>query len=416
MTIDIVLLTSEKSNAEGFPLVVRVSHGANVPKKKTIARCWPEQFSDTAKMITEVHPDYDVLAPRIMDIKLRARKIKAGGETSQAKAMAGLFASDAPAATFMEFYRILIAQMGELAATYEKKKDVTARNRIRGNMKVYENAVAQFNVIVPDIALSELDHPALLRFKNHQMNLGNAKATVHQYLRTLRAIYNKGVLYHKLEDKKPFAGLFSGLKMKSYGSRKKHLDKAAIAVLEGLELAGAQRRSLDLWLLQFYFGGADFTDVYHLKKAQLRRGRVWFERGKMEGGALIDLKVHPKAAAILKKYASDDEWVFPWRKDEKGYEGFRRRYQRDLVAIQENQNTKADAEKKKKLRIDVQPSGGNLAIKVARHSFANIAKGLMIDPDIIRELQGHERNDVDNFYKDKFPQKVRDEALFRIIG
>jgi len=39
----------------------------------------------------------------------------------------------------------------------------------------------------------------------------------------------------------------------------------------------------------------------------------------------------------------------------------------------------------------------------------------MIDTDIIRELMAHERNDVDNFYKDKFSEKVRDEALFKII-
>lgn len=416
MTIDIVLLTSEKSNAEGFPLVVRVSHGANVPKKKTIARCWPEQFSDAAKMITESHPDYDVLAPRIMNIKLKARQIKARGETSQAKAMADLFKDEAAGVTFMEYYKILKTQMEDLAAAHEKKGDVKARNRVRGNLKVYENAVTQFGLSVKDVALSDIDHPTLLKFKNQQLNLGNAKATVHQYLRTLRAIYNKGVLYYKMEDTKPFTGLFSGLAVKSYDSRKKHLDRAAIAVLEGLELAGSRRRSLDLWLLQFYFGGADFTDIYHLERSHLRRGRVWLERGKVDGGAPIDLKIHPKALAILKRYGIEGQWVFPWRKDEKGYEGFRRRYQRDLVDIQEAQNAKADAEKKKKLRVDVLPGGGKLGIKVARHSFANIAKGLMIDPDIIRELQGHERNDVDNFYKDKFPEKVRDEALFRIIG
>lgn len=39
----------------------------------------------------------------------------------------------------------------------------------------------------------------------------------------------------------------------------------------------------------------------------------------------------------------------------------------------------------------------------------------MIETDITRELMGHERDDVDNYYKDKYPEKVRDNALFEII-
>ena len=66
--------------------------------------------------------------------------------------------------------------------------------------------------------------------------------------------------------------------------------------------------------------------------------------------------------------------------------------------------------------IEVQPLGGKIRIKVARHSFATIAKGLFIDTDLLRELMGHERNDVDTIYKDKYPEKVRDEALLKIIS
>ena len=65
--------------------------------------------------------------------------------------------------------------------------------------------------------------------------------------------------------------------------------------------------------------------------------------------------------------------------------------------------------------IKILPTGGNLSVKVARHTFGNRAKQLMIDTDIIRELMAHERNDVDNFYKDKFSEEVRDQALFKII-
>jgi hypothetical protein len=48
-------------------------------------------------------------------------------------------------------------------------------------------------------------------------------------------------------------------------------------------------------------------------------------------------------------------------KDKKQYEVFRRTYQRALIFIQE------------KLQ-QVQPDGGHIAVKVARHSFANRAE------------------------------------------
>lgn len=60
--------------------------------------------------------------------------------------------------------------------------------------------------------------------------------------------------------------------------------------------------------------------------------------------------------------------------------------------------------------------GGNLGVKIARHTFATIGKNLLIDADILRELMGHERDNIDNYYKDKFPEKIRDEAHWKIIG
>jgi integrase len=103
-------------------------------------------------------------------------------------------------------------------------------------------------------------------------------------------------------------------------------------------------------------------------------------------------------------YKNSSKYVFEFRKDIKGYETFRSRYAKNLSKVQEQ------------LEINVMPMGGNLGVKVARHTFATIGKNLMIEADILRELMGHERDEVDNYYKDKFPQKIRDAALFEIIG
>lgn len=402
MKIEIKLVTSRKETAEGFPLVVEIAH-QNVRKAKTLAFCQEKHFNKDNKMITEKYPDYDVLAPILMSIKLKARKLILQGYVDVEKTFEELFAVDHSQILFMDYGRKLVSEMMKIAED-RGKYDLKARNKMLGNVRCYENVLAQFENFARNVTLQNLDFAILEQFKNYNLSIGNSKATIHLYLRTLRAIYNKGILFYKFADQKPFTGIFKGMKVQSYNSRKKYLDRDGIEILESINYKISRQKCVDLWLLAFYFGGCDLIDLYYLKTRQLRKGRVVFDRNKVDTGVVIDLKIHPKAAAILAKYKTDTEWLFPWNKDHEAYITFRGNYQRDIVLVQ------------KEFNIEVQPDGGNLGIKVARHTFANMAKNLNIETDVIRELMGHQRNDVDNYYKDKYPEAIRDKALFDIIG
>lgn len=402
MVIEIKLFKSKNETAEGFPLVVQISH-QNKRKTKTIAFCKENHFIQDGKTISEKHPDYDILAPILMEIKIRARKLILNGYTDVEKTYQDLFAVDFSQIGFIDYANKLIAEMKDVAKKLGKI-DLKAKNKLLGNVRCYENVIAQFDVFGKNVTLQNLDYNVLMQFKNYQTSIGNSKATVHLYLRTLRAIYNKGILMYKFADQKPFTGVFDGLKTRSYDSKKKYLDRDGLVKLENLDLKTAKQKYVDLFLLQFYFGGCDLKDLYYLKKRQIRKGRIVFERTKTNTGTRIDLKVHPKAQMILDKYVGEGDWLFPWKKENESYITFRGNYQRDIILVQ-------TAEK-----IEILPDGGNLAIKVARHTFANLAKNLNIDTDIIRELMGHERDDVDNYYKDKYPEAIRDKSLFDIIG
>jgi hypothetical protein len=416
MKFSISLIQSESSNEDGFPIYAKVSHGTSRPMK-LIGRSWPEHFEAKAQMVTDDHPYYGIMAQKILDLKLRAKTLILQGKIQDpVTLLKEVLARDTSGVTIAEFGAQWISEQRQLMAVYEKKGDVQRRNKISGYVRSVENALVQFNTVVPFAPVAALDYETLMRFRKHNELAGNSTSTIHLYLRTIRAVYNKAILAHRLPDKKPFEGVFSGLKVQSFMIKKKHLEKDALCVLEGLDLKGEKARARDLFLLQFYLGGADLIDIYFLKKMQYKKGRIRFERSKTNTGRVIDVAVHEKAKAILERYPCETEYIFPWRKDIDGYEGFRRRMARTLIKIQDEQNAVAKAAKNDALKIEVLPDDGNLAIKVARHTFANIAKGLMIEPDIIRELMGHERDDVDNYYKDKYPQAVRDEAHFRIIG
>lgn len=403
MKIDFKLLANGKEYADGFPMVFSFSHQGK-RKQKIIGFSKKEHFIEDHKTISAKHPDFNVLFPIINDYKILARKIVLSGVDDVDKAFKMLFEMNQKETSFVEFCKGLFIEMKEQIKTHERHKNIGQRNKVAGNLKVYENILNQFIGFVGDLPASEISTSLLLTFKNYMLKKGNSKSTIYSYLAILKSLYNQACVKYDFENTKPFVGLFNGLKIKSYNSKKKNISKADVVLMENWVGPKLKTEAVHFWLLEFYFAGADLIDLYYLKDVQIIKNRVYFERGKTSTGKLIDLAIHEKAAAILKIYKNNSEYVFPFRKDIKGYETFRSRYAKNLKKVQEE------------LGINVMPVGGNLSGKVARHTFATIGKNLLIDPDLLRELMGHERDDVDNYYKDKFPQAIRDKALFEIIG
>lgn len=271
---------------------------------------------------------------------------------------------------------------------------------------IYKTALDQLKKYRSNLEFQDIDYSLLNGFKDWRIKLGNSKNTIHTYLRKYRAVYNEAVKRNFIKDEKPFTEVFKGITVKSNRTKKKNLTKDAIIKLETAQnLNFADQRTVDLFLLLFYFGGQDLKDMYYLERKNIANNRVYFMRGKLDdAGYQFDLKIVQKAQIIIDKYQVKGKYVFPWRKDFAGYKTFRDNFRRSLLKVQEN------------LEIKVQPLGGNIGIKVARHTFATFGKNLFIETDLLRELMGHERNDVDTIYKDKYPEKIRDAAHFKVIG
>jgi integrase len=402
MTVEFRHLTKKNETPDGFPLVVEVSHrGRRLQKKFAFAKL--HEYSDAAKMVTPKHPDYDMLVPYMMDLKIRARRLMLKFRDDPKGMMDALFEPVREASDFLLFGRELVRDMEIQAAKFEKRGDLVERNRLLGNAKVYDNVLNQFEKLRVRVTLQDMDGELLERFKSSLLMRGAKPVTVHNYLRTLRAIYNKAVTYHRIHDRKPFAGVFAGLRVRSTQTRKKYLDASDLRKLETYAGGGKRELFVKLFLLQFYFAGCDLIDLYFMKREQLRRGRVYFQRGKT-GGPLVDLKVFDKSATLLDIMPQDDVYLISGRKDKTGYENFRSHYYRALGEVQ------------KELSVEVLPLGGRLGSKVARHTFQNRAKVLGVDADLIRELVGHERDDVDQYYKDRYPEGIRDAAHWMVIN
>lgn len=392
MKATVKLYTTDGMSAQGYPVKLIVTHQKAI-KRKTLARSAPADWDTNKELPRPSHPDYEGLYGQIMDIRAKAVR----GDFTQLEDLAlGMSFFEAPKVPKpTNFY--------DFAQTEIKRMRAMGRE---GNAFAYGFSVAQLQKFAPALSFAQVDRYLLESFKRHKQTEGLKNSSIRTYLYEIRAIYNTAVRLGICEDKRPFTGLFLDLPVQKRRARNEYLDTKALKKLRSLKgLTEPQRRAVDLSLLQFYLGGMDLVDVCQLRTDQLTGERIYLQREKLGiKGYLFDVAVLPQAQKIVDAYASYENGdVFPWRKDEIGYKTFRSTHNSTLKRLQ------------KKHGIALMPNGGNLTSKVMRHTFATMAKFKGVDVDIIREIMGHERADMDTVYKDRYPEKVRDAAHALIV-
>ena len=197
--------------------------------------------------------------------------------------------------SFYDYAQMLIEKLST-------KKDQKGFKK-QGNVRVYDNAVRQLKVFRDKLNFEEINYTLWSDFFLWQQSKENSKSTIATYLKVYRAIYNEAVRNGVIEDEKPFKDIFRTVSVKRNRTKKRHISKETIKILENIkDLPQGQQTSVDLWLLQFYFGGQDFKDIYFLENKQFSSGRLYMSRGKLdEDGYEFDLKVFPKAQKIINK-------------------------------------------------------------------------------------------------------------------
>ncbi|TDE28284.1 hypothetical protein E0I61_12190 [Flavobacterium ranwuense] len=84
----------------------------NKRKSKTITFCKANHFITDGKTISSKHPDYDILAPIIMELKIRARKLILSGIVDVEKTYQDMLAIDFSQIGFLDYADKLITVIG----------------------------------------------------------------------------------------------------------------------------------------------------------------------------------------------------------------------------------------------------------------------------------------------------------------
>ena len=232
--------------------------------------------------------------------------------------------------------------------------------------------------------------------------------TISTYMRTLQAVYNRlsppGTLEHN-------AKLFDDVYTKVKSQTKRALTEEQMGRLMHTGLAvpcKEPQRAQAYFLLMFLLRGMPFIDLAHLRKRDMRDGRIVYRRHKT--GKQISLRIPREALPLLKEFKDKDDtslYLFPILNDApEGEDALYGYYQKAL----RNFNKMLEALAKRLL------PGIKISSYTARHTWATLAYHLGMPVGIICQALGHSSVRVTETYLKPFENEKVDKANRKLIS
>lgn len=240
--------------------------------------------------------------------------------------------------------------------------------------------------------------------------------TVSTYMRALQAVYRRW-MPPGTEGHNPV--LFKNVHTRVEARTKRALTAPQMEKLMGTDagtLPPEQQRTLACFLLMFMLRGMPFIDLYHLRKGDLRDGRITYRRHKT--GVLMVVDVPPEALRLIQKHRNrtESDYLFPLLDDGKedglhshgvpDAEELDRRYQQVLRRF----NRELERLMKRLL------PGVKVSSYTARHTWATIAYHIGVSVGLISESMGHSSIQVTMTYLKPFDAEVIDKVNRQVIS
>ncbi len=257
-----------------------------------------------------------------------------------------------------------------------------------------------------DLHFSDIDLAFLKDFESHLSQLGNKANTIHKNMGFIKALFNDAIEEKKI---KPQDSPFLSYRIKKTTVNKDKLTREEIQKMEELILPENSLiwHSRNMFLFSFYQAGIRASDCIKLRWRNVIEGRLIYYMDKNDKP--VNLKLMPKALAILKLYKKKDskaeDFIFPLLDNGKDYS--------DRIHLF-NQISSKNAQINENLRkiAPLAKIEKHLSFHIARHTFASLAKNEKgLSTDQISELLNHSSVSITKQYLRGFENSDMDKAL-----
>lgn len=279
-----------------------------------------------------------------------------------------------------------------------------------GNSIVYSCAIHKLEKFAGKEKLSfeEVNYSYIERFNTALLAEGMKVNGVANYLRTIRAVFNKAIKEGIISSE---CYPFSSYQIKHEKTINRTLTMAEIKSIIKVDLIPNTTiwHHRNLFLLSYCLIGINFSDLLTLTKENIVDGRIVFRRRKTH--KVYSIWFHPKAKEIFSHYRlsgnmNGRSFLLPFITNKGDLVSLKK----DILQAVKNTNDYL-AKIAEACKID-KP----ITTYYARYTWANIARGLGHSKDLIAEALGHEYgNKVTGIYLDNYSNTVIDEMNSRVI-
>lgn len=262
-----------------------------------------------------------------------------------------------------------------------------------------------------DLLFADVTVQFLQGYQGHMQSKGNKVNTIHNHLKSIRAIYYAAIAEEVITaEKNPFFVF----KLKSDNSVKK--DKLTVDEIIAIETLKLKEDSViwhsrNFFLFSFYCAGIRASDTLQLKWQNVSsEGRLEYRMEKTGHNKSISLI--PKAKAILKQYktpqSQPEDFIFPFLDTSLDLtNGITLFNQISSGTALVNKYLKEVATEAKIEKV--------ISTHIARHSFADIARSRKASIYDISKMLGHSSIKITEAYLASFDVDSQDETMNTIL-
>ncbi|MBL7771716.1 MAG: site-specific integrase [Chitinophagaceae bacterium] len=253
------------------------------------------------------------------------------------------------------------------------------------------------------LRFEEITFSFLSKFEAHHFSKGNNANSLAVYMRTIRALYNKGIKAGVVaKNHYPF----TDYKIKTRPTEKRALEWTLLTKIinEIIEPGDACFNARNYFVASYMMYGMNFKDMAYLKISNIKNGRLQYRRAKTS--KVFDIKITSNLERIFTYYMNDSKegYIFPIIKriqlidQEKDILWARKRYNKNL--------------KKLAKRCGIET---NLTSYVSRHSFATQAMLTDVPVNAISAMLGHSSIKTTEIYLKSLPSNILDDYNEKIL-
>jgi integrase/recombinase XerD len=395
-TLKLILDTRRKKANGYFPLAFRLTHNTQSTTIPTNLSLGLTDWDSKKQKVRKSHPNADNLNHELTKLLVGYQGKLISIQPSQAQTLSALkntICGKTVEVVKPGFFEFAVAEVENLRST----------DKI-GNAIVYKCAVNSLKAFVKnhELKFEQLDYKLLLAYETHLLKKGLKTNSLANYMRTIRAIFNKAIKTNVIGlEYYPFKNY--SIKHERTIAKVLSLDDFQKINMMILDPSSPEYLARTVFNLTFNLIGISFADLATLRPSNIVDGRIVYRRKKTK--RIYSIKLTHQALDILSFFSSSNPnspYLVPLLdKTEVSPEAEKRAVQLRLKTC--NKYLKRIGER---LEIDLE-----LTTYVARYTWATTAKRMGYSNEVIAEALGHEYgNAVTSTYLNGFNQNVVDGA------